>query len=76
MNIKGIYTSGVTAENAIGRLDGCSCYSGELGTSSSGELDGDIVRCVKKKQFGRALMELMVQGHSLMEIRAEDPSFL
>jgi hypothetical protein len=30
----------------------------------------------KKLQFRRALMELMVQGCNLMEIPAEDPSFL
>jgi hypothetical protein len=31
MNIKGIHTSGVAAAGDIGRLDECSCSSGELG---------------------------------------------
>ena len=44
MNIKGIYTFGVAAENDIGWLDGRSCSFGELGVSSSGELAGDIGR--------------------------------
>ena len=45
---KGLHTSAVAAVVDIGRLDGCSSTSGELGTSSFGELDGDIARCVKK----------------------------
>jgi hypothetical protein len=51
MNIKGIYTSGVAADNDIGRLDGRSCSSRELGASSSGELGGDIGRLDENCNF-------------------------
>ena len=40
-------SSGVAEAGEIGRLDGCSCSSGELGTSSSNELGGDIGRFVE-----------------------------
>jgi hypothetical protein len=41
--VEALHTSGVAAVGDIGRLDGCSSTSGELGTSSSGELEGDMM---------------------------------